>query len=184
MKQSCILIIFLLMFLTERMFIIIGTFLCGYCLGYYSFDIFKYKIRKHEICYPFQVIIKNMACSIEFLTEKMEEVKIADDIFLGNDLSYEENFLNRVVEKFGKELKDCKVSFYLHRKNMSICCEALTMTETIARKLLKIVDRLIDDHFFQTNGLRQLGWCARYMLHRPSGNYYTNIKKNFCEKLK
>ena len=57
-----------------------------------------------------------MACSIEFLTEKMEEVKIADDISLGNDLSYEENVLNHVIEKFGKELKDCKVSFYLHRK--------------------------------------------------------------------
>ena len=115
-----------------------------------------------------------MACSIEFLTEKMEEVKIADDIFLGNDLSYEENFLNRDIEKF----------IYLHRKNMSICCEALTMTETIARKLFKIADRLIDEHFFQTNGLRQLGWCARYMLDRPSVNYYTKIKKNFCEKLK
>ena len=79
----------------------------------------------------FQVLIKDMACSIEFLVEKMEEVKIADDIFLENDLSYEENFLNRVIEKFGKELKDCEVSFYLHRKNMSICCETLTMTETI-----------------------------------------------------
>ena len=53
----------------------------------------------------------------------MEEVKIADDIFLRNDLSYEENFLNCVIEKFRKELEDCKVSFYLHRKNMSICCE-------------------------------------------------------------
>ena len=123
-----------------------------------------------------------MACSIEFLTEKMEEVKIADDIFLGNDLSYEENFLNRVIEKFGKELKDCEVSFYLHRKNMSICCETLTMTETIARKLLKIVDRLMDEHFFQTNGLRQLGWCAHYMLDRRSLNYYTEDKKELLQK--
>ena len=31
------------------MFIIIGAFLFGYCIGYYSFDIFKYKNRKHEI---------------------------------------------------------------------------------------------------------------------------------------
>ena len=31
-----------------------------------------------------------MAFSIEFLTKKMEKVKIADDIFLGNDLSYGE----------------------------------------------------------------------------------------------
>ena len=37
------------MFMTERMFIIIGAFLFGYCLGCCSFDIFKYKNRKHEI---------------------------------------------------------------------------------------------------------------------------------------
>ena len=129
----------------------------------------------------FQVTIKNMACGIEFLTEKMEEIKITDDIFLGNDLSYEENFLNSVIEKFGKEIKDCEVSFYLHRKNMSICCETLTMTETIARKLLKIVDRLMDEHFFQTNGLRQLGWCAHYMLDRRSLNY-TEGKKELLRK--
>ena len=43
----------------------------------------------------FQVTIKNMACSIEFLTEKMKEIKIADDIFPGNDLSYEENFFKQ-----------------------------------------------------------------------------------------
>ena len=36
------------MFMTERMFIIIGAFLFSYCLDYYSFDIFKYKNRKHE----------------------------------------------------------------------------------------------------------------------------------------
>ena len=121
----------------------------------------------------FQVMIKDMACSIEFLPQKMEEVKITVEIFLGNDLSYEEHFLNDVIEIFGKELKDCEVSFYLHRKNISICCETLTMTETIARKLLKIVDRLMDEHFFQTNGLRYLGWCAHYMLDRQSLNYCT-----------
>ena len=38
------------MFMTERMLIIVGAFICGYCLGYCnSFDILKYKNRKHEI---------------------------------------------------------------------------------------------------------------------------------------
>ena len=37
------------MFMTEIMFIIIDAFLFGYCLGCYSFDILKYKNRKHEI---------------------------------------------------------------------------------------------------------------------------------------
>ena len=36
------------MFMTEIMFIIIDAFLFGYCLGCYSFDILKYKNRKHE----------------------------------------------------------------------------------------------------------------------------------------
>ena len=35
--------------MAERMFIIIRVFLLVYCLGYYSFDILKYKNRKHEI---------------------------------------------------------------------------------------------------------------------------------------
>ena len=92
----------------------------------------------------FQVTIKNMACSIEFLTQKMEDISITDDIFLENDLSYEENFLYSVIEKFEKEIKDREVSFDLHRKNMSICSETLTMTKIIARKLSKIVDQLMD----------------------------------------
>ena len=67
---------------------------------------------------------------------------------------------------------------------MSICCETLTITETIARKLLKIVDRVMDEHFFQINGLRQLGWCAHYMLDRRGLNDYTEDKKELLQKTK
>ena len=37
---------------------------------------------------------------------------------------------------------------------MTICYETTTITDEIARKLLKVVDRLMNEHFFQTNGLR------------------------------
>ena len=50
-----------------------------------------------------------MTCSVEFLTKKLEEIKISDDTFLGNYLSYEERFLNSVIVKIGQELKDCEV---------------------------------------------------------------------------
>ena len=33
-----------------------------------------------------------MACSLEFLTKKLEEIKISDDIFLGNDYLMKKNF--------------------------------------------------------------------------------------------
>ena len=112
--------------------------------------------------------------------KKLEEIKISDGIFLGNDLSYEEKFLNSVIEKIGQEIKDCEVSFYLHGRSVSICCETTTMTHVLARKLLKLVYRLMDEHFFQTNGLRELGWCSNYMLDRRSLNYYKD-KQVFCK---
>ena len=75
-----------------------------------------------------------MACSTEFLTKKMEEIKITDDFFLGNYLSFEVDFLNNVIETFGQEIKDCEFLFYLHRS-----CETTTTTYAIARKLLKLL---------------------------------------------
>ena len=119
-----------------------------------------------------------MACSVDFLTKKLEEIKISDDIFLGNDLSYEEKFLNSVIEYFKQKIDDCEVSYYVSKRSMSICSESLTMTEKIARKLLKMVDWLMDKHSFQKNGLRELGCCSHYMLDRKSVNYH-NEKQMF-----
>ena len=97
-----------------------------------------------------------MACSIDFLTKKLEEIKISNDIFLGND--------------------NCEVSYYVNKRSISICCESLTMTENIARNLLRMVDWLMDEHFFQKNGLRELGWCSHYMSDRRSINYHKEKK--------
>ena len=112
-----------------------------------------------------------MACNVNFLTKMLEEIKISEDIFLGKDLSYEEKFLNSVIEKIEQKIEDCEVSYCLNKKYMTICYESLTMTETIARKLLKMVDWLMEEHFFQKNGLRELGWCSNYMLDKRSCNY-------------
>ena len=59
---------------------------------------------------------------------------------------------------------------------MSICCESLTMTETIAKKLLKLTDCLMDERFFQKNDLRELDWCSNYMLDKRSVNYHIEEK--------
>ena len=88
-----------------------------------------------------------MAHSVDVLTKKLEETKIADDIFSGKDLSYEPNFLNAVTEKFRKELEHCKVFTYLSKRSMTICCETFILTEVTGKKLLNVVDR--DEHFFK-----------------------------------
>ena len=126
----------------------------------------------------FQVMIKNMACNMDLLTKKLDEIKINEDVFLGNDLTFEQRFLNKLIEKNEQEIEqekiECEVSYYLHKKSMSICCETLIMTETIARKLLKLTDQLMDKHFFENDGLRKLGWCSNYMLDRRTHNYHKN----------
>ena len=56
-----------------------------------------------------QVIIKNMAQSMEVLTKETQEIKIEDDILLGNDVSFEQKFLNNVNDKCSEEIENCKV---------------------------------------------------------------------------
>ena len=113
-----------------------------------------------------------MACSVDFLTKKVEKIKISDDVFLENDLSKEKIFLNKVIEDFEQNIDDCEVSYYVSKRSRSICCESLTITETIAKKLLKLTDWLMDKHFFQKNGLKEFAWCSNYMLDKRSVNYH------------
>ena len=81
-----------------------------------------------------------MAHNVDVLTKKLEETKTADDIFSGKDLWHEQNFLNAVTQKFGKELEHCEVSTYLSKGSITIFCETFILTEVTGKKLLKVVD--------------------------------------------
>ena len=85
---------------------------------------------------------------MKILTEKMQDIKIKDDILLRNDLSFEQNFLIHVVDKCSAEIENCEVSFYFSKKSMTIYCETFTISETIAKSLLDIVDLAMKRHFF------------------------------------
>ena len=91
---------------------------------------------------------------------------------MGNDLSNEKNFLNKVIEDFEQNIGDCEVSYYVSKRSMSICFESLTITETIAKKLLKLTDWLMDKHFYRKNGLKEFARCSNYMLDKRSVNYH------------
>ena len=103
---------------------------------------------------------------MDLLTKKTDKIKMNEDDFLGYDLIFEQRFLNKLIEKIEQEIEqhkiveekmECEVSYYMHKKIMSICCQTSIMTETIARKLLKLTDRLMNEHFFEKDGLRKLG---------------------------
>lgn len=119
-----------------------------------------------------------MAQSVDVLAKKLMETKIADDVFFGKDLSHEQNFLNAVTEKFCKELEHCEVSTCLSKTSMTIHCESYVLTKVTGKKLLKVVDRLLDEYFFQAGDLHQLGWCSNYMLDKRVMNYPEGSSSN------
>ena len=54
---------------------------------------------------------------------------------------------------------------------MKIYCETYVLTKVTGKNLLKVVDRLLDEYFFQAGGLHQLGWCSNYMPDKIVMNY-------------
>ena len=82
------------------------SFLFGYRLGYHSFEIFKYKNKKHEINEYFSSYNRYMAPhSIEFLVKELDKIKISDDGFFGKDLT----FLNKLIEKIEEVIEQQNV---------------------------------------------------------------------------
>ena len=113
-----------------------------------------------------------MANSVESLIKQLEEVKINNDCFFGEDLSYEQNFLEKIEEKIEKEVPGSEISYFFRKRSMALCFEIPSMNEKIAKDLLLKIDWLMDEHFFKKNGLRELGWCSKYLLDRRSVNYH------------
>ena len=66
----------------------------------------------------------------------------------GKDFSVERNFCAAVSEQVGKELKDCEVSTFLGKKIMAICCETFILNESTGKIKLKVIDEMVDEHFF------------------------------------
>ena len=54
---------------------------------------------------------------------------------------------------------------------MAICCETFIVTEISGKTLIEVIDQKIDEHFFESNGLLELGWCSRYMIDKRNINY-------------
>ena len=76
--------------------------------------------------------------------------------FWGKVWSVKRNFCDAVSEQVGKKLKDCEVSTFLGKKMMAICCETFVLNESTGKILLKVIDEMVDEHFFKKYGLLQL----------------------------
>ena len=64
----------------------------------------------------FQIIIKNMTHSIDFLVKELDKIKINENGFFGNDLTFLNKLIEKIEEEFEKQNVEGEVSFYLHKK--------------------------------------------------------------------
>ena len=132
------------MVMSKKMFIIVSSFLFGYCAGYYSFELVKSKNQKYEIHDFFLSYNKKVANSVESLITQLEE-----------DLSYEQNFLEKIEEKIEKEIPGSEISYLFRKRSMALCFEIPSMNEKIAKDLLLKIDWLMYEDFFLKK------WAAR-----------------------
>ena len=161
MNQTFILKIFFSISLSKKLFTIASSFVFGYYIGYYSYNFFKPKKTKAEIN---DFILRNNI-KHGIVSKKIEQIKIPDDCYFGENLEHEHNFLNDLEEKIQEKFEDFDSSNFFGKRTLSLCVEMnQEITEIKAKKLLKIVDWLTDKHFAKKLILREVGWCAQQML--------------------
>ena len=124
------------MTMSEILFIVVSSFVFGYGFGYSLFDLIKSKYQKYEIDEFYLSCNKQNGTQRRISKKKLEEVKISDDCFFGEDLSYEQEFLNKVGEKIEKEIEGSEVSYFFSKRSMIVCFEISKINESIAKQLL------------------------------------------------
>ena len=95
-----------------------------YC-EYYYFHLFQPKRPKDEII----DFILSHKKKMESFTKGIEQIKINDEYYFGDNLSYELDFLNDTRKKIEEEIFDSKCSFYFGKRTMSMSVELKQITE-------------------------------------------------------
>ena len=122
---------------------------------------------------------------MDSLIKDLKKMNLSDEIYFGDDLSNEENFLKDVQKKV-EQLNVKDFSFYCGKKVMSISVKKYSKADAeFANKLLFIVDSTLDIYFGQKKTLYQTGWCSSYMIDSRiiNSNEKYEATKSFSEAL-
>ena len=94
--------------MSETLFTTLISFVCGYCVGYYFYELLRPKNLKKKFLNFFQVTIEKM----DSLTHTLKNLSISDDWYSGEDLCKENQFLEKTKEKFEEVISSSNCSFY------------------------------------------------------------------------
>ena len=141
------------------------SFVCGYCVGYYFYD-----------------LIRPKKCL--FLTSYNRKYGFVNP----HTKKFEHNrwfvFRRRLIQRkciFGKIKKikieevvtSSKCSFYFGKRIMTLSVElAATPTGEIASDIIKNIDEAVNEFFAKTKVLRKIGWCSSYNIDKRFHSVY------------
>ena len=75
--------------------------------------------------------------NMELLIKKIEQIKISDDCYSGENLEHEFNFLHNLEQKIEEKFDDSSSSNFFGKRSMSLCLEMKDdIDEKKAKKLI------------------------------------------------
>ena len=109
---------------------------------------------------------------MKLLIKKIEQIKISDDCYSGENLEHEFNFLHNLEQKIEEKFDDSSCSNLLGKRSMSLCVEMKEdFDDKKAKNLIELVDWITDEHFAKKSILHPVGGCAQQLLQKIILNY-------------
>ena len=144
-----------------------------FCVGYFFGHVFSYaftKARKknsRKDIYDFFEKYKQRMAEKPSLEEEFQSLTIETE----KSSSSEENeprkeFLLKLDHEVSARFKDCIIETHVSEKLLCLSFEThILKPKLLAERLIDTVDDHLKKEFFSPNGLAQLSWCVKYMLH-------------------
>ena len=117
--ENKIILLLLLFSISETFFIALTSFVCGYCIGYYFYELVRPRRRAEgEIVIFFKIQWKT------WIREKMnlEKMNLIEEYYFGDNLSNEQDFLEDAKRKIEEIFDLTNCSFYYWKKNDDFFC--------------------------------------------------------------
>ena len=99
----------------------------------------------------------------------MQNLEISKDSFLGRYLTTEKDFLQKAELSFKKQNFEQKIEFSYYVGKCCMCLSFQVEYFPSHEDVLKLTV-LTEKHFVQEKKLRELGWCANYMMDKRENN--------------
>ena len=106
---------------------------------------------------------------MDAIINQMQNLEISEDSFLGKDLTIEKDFLQNLELSFQEEHFNQKIEFSHYVGKCCICVSFESQSLPGHGDVLKLVE-LSEEHFPRKKKLRELGWCANYMMDKRENN--------------